>query len=440
MLEHLRPHWTLAGLLLVALVVRLFASVWWQSRLSEGQRFGFPDSDGYWELAEDIAAGRPYEYQSSEQRIFRTPGYPLLLGCTFRLLGPQASPSSKMIAARLLSAVLGTISVALVFVWAKHIAGIRAGWIAGVIAALHPEAIGLGVFLLSEAPFVPLMLLHLMAWSIALKSGQGRYGFYLGFGAGIAGGLATLCRPSWLLFAPFSCGIGLLVMRDRKWQLLVAILLVLGQSLVMLPWWVRNYSIAGRWVPTSLQVGASLYDGLSPTATGASDMRFVEEFRQQQHAADAADLAAGKSLSGIFEDRLDQRMRDASVAWAQSHMGRVLQLWWIKLQRMWAPWPNAGEFRSLKVSVVLFVCYIPLMVAVAWGIQKVVGKAIWSSSPWFWASILPALYFTSLHTIFVSSIRYRQPALLPLMVLAAWALAGPVIDSRRDPFKSAQVS
>lgn len=111
MLEHLRPHWTLAGLLLVALVVRLFASAWWQSRLPEGQRFGFPDSDGYWELAEDIAAGRPYEYQSSEQRIFRTPGYPLLLGCTFRLLGPQASPSSKMIAARLLSAVLGTISV-----------------------------------------------------------------------------------------------------------------------------------------------------------------------------------------------------------------------------------------------------------------------------------------------------------------------------------------
>jgi hypothetical protein len=46
----------------------------------------------------------------------------------------------------------------------------------------------------------------------------------------------------------------------------------------------------------------------------------------------------------------------------------------------------------------------------------------WRSAPRDWPyalCVLPAIYFTLLHVVFVASIRYRQPPMLALIVLAA---------------------
>jgi hypothetical protein len=52
---------------------------------------------------------------------------------------------------------------------------------------------------------------------------------------------------------------------------------------------------------------------------------------------------------------------------------------------------------------------------------------VWRYTRFGWPCFLawlPAVYFTLLHVVFVSSMRYREPAMLALIVLAAGVLAG----------------
>jgi 4-amino-4-deoxy-L-arabinose transferase-like glycosyltransferase len=405
--------WFLLAILALALVLRLGAGYWWQSRLPAGMKFGFGDSEGYWELARTIARGDAYEYGPLKYKVFRTPGYPLVLAPLF-----LASNEPPVMWGRALSALLATAAVGCVAGLARLLFDERTALVAAAITAVYPEAISTGAFVLSEAPFVPLMLLNLIAWTRAWRATDTKQMVAWALAGGVWAGLATLMRPSWLLFIPFAAAIGIALGPNRYKHLRIAAVMLAGLCVAMSPWWIRNALVAGRFVPTSLQVGPSLYDGLSPTATGASEMSFVPQFVAEQQAADAQ---PDVDTTGLFEDRLDRRMRDAALAWTRQNPGRVLQLAGIKFWRMWSPVSNAAEFSSTKLRLILAATFTPVF------LLALVGAWRYSRRDWpYLLLVLPAIYFTCLHMIFVSSIRYRQPAMLPLIVLAAAVVAGGI--------------
>ncbi len=412
----------LLGILVSAFALRMVAAIWWQQRLGDPHAFGMPDTHSYWDLGQRLAEGRPYEYGGREFQIFRAPGYPLVLAGMFRVLGTEAA----MIWARMIGAVLGTLAVAGV-IWLSHclfggsgpqthrpVSSGSVGLIAGALAAVYPGAIAMSIFILAEALFCPLMILHLVSWVRATQVASSRMRVAWSVVGGVAAGLAILTRPSWLLFTPFVLGIVLLMGRDWRRHLVVGTCMVMAIGVTMSPWWVRNYRAVGRFVPTTLQVGASLYDGLNPAATGASEMSFSSPSYQAQKAEDAA---AGRSVEG-FEIRLDQRLRSAALTWAREHPGQVLQLMWHKFLRLWNVWPNAEEFRSWGLRLVVVCGYVPLLVL------GIVGVWRWCRAGWpLILCLLPAVYYTCLHMVFVSSIRYRQPAMMVWLVLAAAVIA-----------------
>ena len=144
--------WVLAVLLL-AFAIRSVAAVTWQSRLADSATFALPDSATYWELARTIANGEPYQYGSSESRVFRTPGYPAILSLLF--FGHTDPP---VVWARLAGAFFGTLTVAAAMLLARLLFNRRVALLTGWLVTLYPGGIGLSVLVLSEAPFCPLMM------------------------------------------------------------------------------------------------------------------------------------------------------------------------------------------------------------------------------------------------------------------------------------------
>jgi hypothetical protein len=447
----------LAMLMLLAFLLRLAAGWVWQSRL--GDKVAMGDTESYWQLGKAVARGEPYEYGDTRARVFRTPGYPVLLAPVFLLTDDR---HTALLLARAEAALFGTLAVLGVWGLTRLLFDDRAALLAATLATFYPGAIVSGVLILSEAPFCPLVLLQLVLWVLAWNAPSAGRRIFWAFVAGLAAGGATLMRPSWLLFTPFAAALGIVagLIADRRTRkndlnnnensraptargargetvatpplsltaghsgdskkreytrhLAIASCMLLGLILAMLPWWIRNASVTGHFVPTTLQVGASLYDGLNPDAAGASNMDFVRRFEAEQRQAEQQPRA---NESDSLELRLDRRMRDDALAWARANPGAALRLAGVKFLRMWNVWPNEPRLAaSWPVCLAVFFTYTPLLILAIMGAWRTVGRG--------WPYILcclPAVYLTMLHIVFVSSIRYRDPAMLALLALAAGA-------------------
>lgn len=397
---------SLLAALVVGLVIRVISAWLLDSRLPNPQTLDFPDSEGYVHLAKTIARGQPYEYGGEHGRIFRTPGYPLALSPFFLLLGDNC----PRFILRTPGILAGVVSIFLANRMACHWLGHRVGEVTAWLVALDPGSIALQAILLSEAIYVPFLLAHVSYWQMATTAESTRA--WPSLLSGAFGGMATLVRPSHWLLAPFVL-LAACFYSGRRKRFQEAVWMLIGFVVVMSPWWARSYAIAGRFVPTSLQVGASLYDGLNEKADGASDMWFTKPYYDQLLEEDRK---ADPKPSVPFEVRLDDRLGKDSADWARSHPRRVVELAWAKFLKMWNPIPLANDEGGRLAKIAFTVYQIPLLILAAFAAWK--RRADWRIV----LSLSPVVYFTLLHMIFVSSIRYRLPAMPLVFILAADAI------------------
>lgn len=431
-------RWTIS-IVAFAVLLRVLAAIVWQYQCSNlGATLRFGDSQSYWTIARNLVVDGQYQYGSDQSRIFRAPIYPLFLtpfvSCEYYILGNSAQMPSVLLA-RLAGCLLGGSVVWLLMHWTRQIAGEIAARFAGLLAATYSGAVGMSIFVLSEAVATPLFVASCwMLWQSAgrlqanQQSREYRSDWLWAAGAAIAFGLASLARPSWGLWPAIVFPFMLLASNRRrgggltKWVVRASVFLAV-LLMVMAPWWVRNYLVTGKFVASTLQVGASLYDGWHPGASGSSDENMEFSMQTMSRIVQEEALLANRpdGLESTLEWRIDRRLRQEAWGWACENPSDAMRLGLVKFWKTWWPLPQARELSNPLIRWWEAGSYMLILIASAmglYGLQKD-GKG-WTDACWM---ALPCVYLAILHMVFVGSVRYRQPAVLVLCGLAGIGLA-----------------
>jgi hypothetical protein len=179
------------------------------------------------------------------------------------------------------------------------------------------------------------------------------------------------------------------------------VFLVLAAAM-LIPTTTRNYRLFGHFIPVRTGGGAGLMEALGPWADGGPGM---DRIRYPEFPP------------GAGEYERDRLCRSAAMTWAGEHPGGVLSLAWAKLRRTWSVTINAADYSSGLYTAMAWLTVAPefaLAIGGLWLLRR--QRAV------FVLLLVPAIYFTLLHMVFVGSVRYRVPAMPFLFILAGVAL------------------
>jgi 4-amino-4-deoxy-L-arabinose transferase-like glycosyltransferase len=338
----------------------------------------FPDAIEFQAQALHVAAGEG-AIVSEERVATRPPLLAILLAPFAWIWGEDFRP------ARLFLALISVLTIFLVHRLGSRFGGRDVGIWAALLVALDPFLVYLAPAVLSETVFVFLLVAAVILVHRFREEARWEDGFWGGFFLG----LAALTRTSALLL-PFWF---VLVMRPHK-KPSGALALLVGAALAVAPGIVVPSLTLDTWVPITTKGGQNLYEALGPGATGR--VRILEmEFPPHL-----------EGLSLVEKDREFRRLAWDSVL---ERPGVALRLAFYKALYFWNPVPNAEEYRHPWMILVSVLYALPLFVLAILGLRRV------------WARggvvlLVPMLYFTALHMVFLGSIRYRVP-LHPLMAV-----------------------
>ncbi len=392
---------------LVALTLRAGLGTVRLVRSDNSAALEFPDEQQYWLMADSLQSGNGLADELGF-RATRMPLYPGMLSVFTRM-------DHGVVAARVFHWLIGAVAAMLTAGLAASLLDRRAGLIAGLLVAVDPFLVFFSSLLLTETLF--LAALVGLWWTLGRLIRESGGSISRWATAGVLAALCVYIRESSLGLV--ICGMGLVCLchrfHRRTWIGAVVACGILIAALV--PWAVRNERVIGEWCWLTTRGGISLYDGVGPQATGASDLGNIKQ------------MPAVRNLSEVEWNRYFFRESFEAI---KTQPTRILRLAGVKLGRMWNPVPNVETYRSRLVRFVAAAWSLPVFLLALFGVRRLWVSEIAHGRWMVLLLVLPALYLSVLHTLFVGSVRYRLGAMPMIEILAAWALVGLIDRLRRN--------
>jgi len=216
------------------------------------------DQFSYYHYGVEIARGNGYvSYVTGDATAYYPIGYPAILGALYFAVLHSPVPDDLMLATALLHVVVGSASVALVWVIGTALGGVRVGLLAAGLYAVFPNMIFQVSTVQLETMFVFLLLVPL-AIAVTHDWAAGPPSLQRALAVGATLGVAVIVRP---FAAVLLVGVtAALVVSRVGWRAVLkgAAVPLAVVILMSVPWTIRNAAQMHAFIPSSTNMGDTL--------------------------------------------------------------------------------------------------------------------------------------------------------------------------------------
>ena len=425
-LEHRAHHlrapagtaWLAAGLLALALVVRLIA-------IAHYPYTPINDARSYLHTAFEIARhGMPVDHNHGAggthgPTAYFPPAFSYLLSVVDLTIHGRTFGPVTIHGARVVQALLGTATVGLIGLIARELFGVRTALIAMALAAFYPVFIELSTIIVAENLLTVLELGTLYAVLRARRAPAPTR--WVGAAGGLLGLSALTHTNAALLIIPAAFGLRGVATRIRRLPAFVTMAVV--ALLTVTPWLIRDAVVFHRFVPISTETGITLVGAYNPVSAASNP-----PYRWHLYY-DVPSLASiHHEVHHLNEVQLSNRLESAAFSYIGRHPLAPLSVAWhntlrlLELEGSYA-WKASAAAMGLELGVArigVWSFWLLLICAIA-GIATRTARG---APGWVWG--FPLVMWLTVVFINAETPRFREPIDPYLVLIAATFLEAAI--------------